>query len=363
MSGRERLVADRRRMTPHQVTTARRPDGQFPIDADLASMLPFELRPVPRIANVDRDTFEHVVRRADSPMILEGVVDDWEALERWTTQDRFAELIDRDEPIRCRRIVEDAERYTEDFQPTDWGTLLDQVYGSADSDRYLTQALVYEPVGLMRRMIRSSFPGLLQDLFVDCKLPAFVRPDEIGEGILWVGSTHQVTPLHFDPTANINCTLVGRKRWILFPPDEAPNLMVGDNHGLDCMLTPLDELIVDGRWIGGPVKRAFEVFTEPGDTLYLPAGWQHHVISPDELTIAVNFWYVAIDELSAYWDYARLLAIDQLGFRPRIRRRLFSAAAMAGVVGARVAYAISPRLLPMPDLAVGAATYDHTVTL
>lgn len=29
----------------------------------------------------------------------------------------------------------------------------------------------------------------------------------------------------------------------------------------------------------------------PGDTLYLPAGWWHHVRQSDEITIALNWWY------------------------------------------------------------------------
>lgn len=29
----------------------------------------------------------------------------------------------------------------------------------------------------------------------------------------------------------------------------------------------------------------------PGETLYLPAGWWHHVRQATETTIAVNWWY------------------------------------------------------------------------
>lgn len=29
----------------------------------------------------------------------------------------------------------------------------------------------------------------------------------------------------------------------------------------------------------------------PGDTLYLPAGWWHHVRQSEETTIALNWWY------------------------------------------------------------------------
>ena len=52
------------------------------------------------------------------------------------------------------------------------------------------------------------------------------------------------------------------------------------------------------KWISElPEIEPYEVIINPGETLYLPAGWFHQVYQSDD-TIAVNYWYDRIYDQS-----------------------------------------------------------------
>lgn len=40
-----------------------------------------------------------------------------------------------------------------------------------------------------------------------------------------------------------------------------------------------------------PEAHPIQVILHPGETLYLPAGWWHHVRQSEDTTIALNWWY------------------------------------------------------------------------
>jgi lysine-specific demethylase 8 len=328
------------------------------ITTDVQALVPFELQKPKRIAHVDRQTFDSTIRPANEPFVIEGAMTDWPSIETWVNPDRLSELIGDDATVFCRRVVEDVEKYQEDFIPYRFGDFLNEVYEIGESDHYLTQALVFEPIGFLRKVIRSSFPGLLQVLAQDCALPPFVERDEIAEGILWMGSGEQVTPLHYDPAENLNCTIMGSKRWILFPPDEGPNLLVGGHDGSDSMLSSLDELTEGGVWRGGDVRQAYEVTMAPGEILYLPAGYSHHVFSSREPSAAVNFWFVE-NKLATFKMYTYWQSLDRYGYGHPTRRRAYQASIMAGLLALKAVYRIRPQLIPSPDLVVGEAAYER----
>lgn len=112
---------------------------------------------------------------------------------------------------------------------------------------------------------------------------------------IWVGN-RTVTAAHWDLPQNIAVAVGGRRRFTLFPPSEIPNLYFGP---LD--LTPAGQPIslVD---FDNPDPLAHPRFTtalrsaevadlEPGDAIYLPSLWIHHVRSLDPVSVLVNFWW------------------------------------------------------------------------
>jgi hypothetical protein len=105
-----------------------------------------------------------------------------------------------------------------------------------------------------------------------------------------VGSGRNTTYTHFDPLEGILGTLRGRKRLIVFPPEETGHVYPS--------LTPKDPLgthVELDRTEAFPEvasARYWDVTLEQGDAIYLPPGhW--HCVSGEGLNIAVSqFWFV-----------------------------------------------------------------------
>lgn len=52
--------------------------------------------------------------------------------------------------------------------------------------------------------------------------------------------------------------------------------------------------------------RPIQVTVRPGQAIYLPVGWWHHVEQSDETTIALNWWYDA-ESQGLQWAVLRAL--------------------------------------------------------
>jgi hypothetical protein len=136
---------------------------------------------------------------------------------------------------------------------------------------------------------------------VDTCLPGFRNENDLDFGDLdslasiWIGNQTRIAA-HYDLPDNIACVVAGRRRFTLFPPDQLENLYVGP---LD--LTPAGQQIslVDFH---EPDLERFPLFTRamenalvvdmaPGDALFVPSMWWHHVESLDSLNILVNYWW------------------------------------------------------------------------
>lgn len=80
---------------------------------------------------------------------------------------------------------------------------------------------------------------------------------------------------HYDTIDNVLCQIVGRKRVVMFPPSEYNNLyMRGSSSPVLNIDSP--DLRQYPRFIDA-WKRAVEVTLHPGDMLYFPANWLHHI--------------------------------------------------------------------------------------
>lgn len=330
------------------------------VRASIERTLPCPLRPVTRIRDVSDEFFRRGVRGAGSPVVIEGAMEGWAALRTWHDPDHLLRLIGSDTTVFCRRVVDPAERYVEQYEGLAFGEFVAGLGSTSRASHYLTQGLIFEPIGLFRHLLRAAYPALLQPLAVDCALPPFLRREELVEGMLWLGAQGQVTPLHFDESENVNCLVRGRKRWVIFPPSETRNLLVDGSDAKGSVLSSLEQLTAGGEWHGGPVTEAYTCEAVPGDMVYIPSGYAHQVYSSAEVSAAVNFWFF---DQSGMRSTARLLRDHTLrftGFRAPAKRVALGAGLLAGLTALRAADALWPSLLPKRTLEVGATSYGRS---
>jgi hypothetical protein len=140
----------------------------------------------------------------------------------------------------------------------------------------------------------------LRELNRLCHWPTYF--DKMGPPRFWVGPAGTVTPLHCDYDDNIFAQVWGRKRIILSPPHHDEFLYPSEANAI-LFGSPFDPEAPDFERF--PLARQasmIECLVEPGDMLYVPAGWYHQVRALT-FSLSSNRWARAVP-LALHGDVA-----------------------------------------------------------
>ena len=120
---------------------------------------------------------------------------------------------------------------------------------------------------------------------------------------IWIGNAVKINT-HFDLTCNIACVAGGRRRFTLFPPDQIENLYIAP---LD--FTPSGAPVSMVQFTApdhsrfpryaDALRHAVHAELGPGDALFIPYGWWHHVESLTPFNVLVNYWWSDAPESGA----------------------------------------------------------------
>jgi len=114
---------------------------------------------------------------------------------------------------------------------------------------------------------------------------------------LWLGTPSR-TAAHWDLPDNLSCVVRGTRRYLLFAPEQIGNLYLGP---IDRTLAGQPTSLVDceapdfARFprFAEAMRDARQAILAPGDVLFLPSMWFHHVASDAPVGGQVNFWWRA----------------------------------------------------------------------
>lgn len=209
------------------------------------------------------------------PVVIDGLCHSASDGAPWSIDHLRRRVGDRRVPVEipsAGRIFGDPAGAGVQHEWVRFETFLERVGKPASgAARYLAQ------VDLMK-----TFPELLADL----PRPACLEWVYCEKAALWIGPGDQVTPLHYDAYDNLVFMMEGRKTWTLISPEDTDK--VYPRTAADYYYSRVDIEHLDFA--------AFPAFADaellvvelgPGDALFVPGGWWHHVRGHG-LNIAVN---------------------------------------------------------------------------
>lgn len=112
---------------------------------------------------------------------------------------------------------------------------------------------------------------------------------------IWIGTRTRIAA-HNDQPKNLAVCAVGHRRFTLFPPEQFENLYLGplENTPAGRPVSMVDLLHPDfDRFprFRTALAEARVAEMEPGDALFIPSMWYHHVEGLDAFNVLVNYWW------------------------------------------------------------------------
>ena len=251
---------------------------------------------VEEIAPCSAQEFEERYRDSYRPLVIRGLAGDWPLVEAGRREpDAALAMVERsDTGVPADIMVAPPEEggrffYGKDMQGfnfrRDKATL-------GQLARHLRQIEAEDrPIGIYAGAadMAAHVPGLVAD-----------NPLPLTDGMgavprIWMGNATQVAT-HFDLSDNFAVVATGRRRFTLFPPEATPHLYVGP---LNITLagqpvSMVDPLAPDAERFPDFAKVADSALyadLEPGDAIYVPTLWWHHVAASAPVNLLVNYWH------------------------------------------------------------------------
>jgi hypothetical protein len=246
-------------------------------------------------SGLDDESLRRQVLSEQRPAVIRGLVENWVAVrEARISSDaliRYIRQFDVGEPVDALLMRPEFEGQI---------SYNDTMTGFNFVRNRLPLSEIAEQASRYAKFSNAPSVAAQSALIRDC-LPGFEEHNRLGllsprvQPRIWLGNRIS-TPTHVDEWSNIGCVVAGRRRFTLFPPDQISNLYIGP---LDFAPTGAAMSLVSLR---APDFERFPRFRRaldaaqaadlgPGDAIYIPPLWWHHVESLDPFNVLVNYWW------------------------------------------------------------------------
>lgn len=232
---------------------------------------------IQRVESLSSSEFFENYFAQNTPVILTGIMKNWQALSRWNPEylkQAYGEVVVEVQVNRESNPLfeQQKEKHRQKMKMADYVDLV--VSGGKTNDYYM--------VPFNGNFDTSEFKPLLNDVEI---FPEYIDPSNQNACIFfWFGPEGTITPLHHDPCNVLLSQVYGRKRIRLISPNQKASLYnyVGVYSEVD-LINPDYEKYPRFKDV-----EIIEVILEPGEVIFLPVGWWHHVESLD-ISISVSF--------------------------------------------------------------------------
>jgi hypothetical protein len=221
------------------------------------------------------------ISSSDQPAIIVDAITDWRACQLWSPEYLMTVLKGKRVEVSLSSDGHFNYNIAQDIQNSTAYSLTKMAfedaakliaYGSDSQYAYIAQQSMHQ------------FPELAPDICI----PEWFPPELIAN--MWFGRK-SVTPLHHDLDENFFAQIYGKKEFTIFPPTDTANVYP---FPITAVRSHMSQVTLDAPDVDKypRLRQATPLrFTlNPGELLFLPAFWWHHVRSLD-VSISLNFWW------------------------------------------------------------------------
>lgn len=237
-----------------------------------------------RVSYKKEDGWMRRLRQQREPTVIEGLTDAWPALRRWSLP-FFAE---RARGIFARIDIGNVLQRETKWEQVDVGEFIGQV-----------ESLSYED-GSAPYLVAFPFLDHFPELAADVDFSEFKRGTVGTEITCSFGPAGTVTGFHYEIADNLFVQILGRKEFLFVSPSDQHRMYRSKKFDPGAVDSQIDLQAFEPSSF--PLFRQVTVHRAtvgPGDALYIPRGWWHHVRSY-EAAISVACYGGSLSVLPRY---------------------------------------------------------------
>lgn len=242
----------------------------------------------------DEAELDALLKSAREPFLVRGLVASWPLVKAGLKSNSAARtyLVDRARPVQFAISLGPPEHNGRMFYDEEMAMnfrmgkgKLSEIFAGFEKH----EAQPGAPTAYLGSIdIRQHFDGVAEE-----------NPPPLGDRqpreSIWIGTATRIAA-HNDFPDNLACCAAGKRRFTLFPPDQFKNLYLGplDNTPAGRPISMVDFDAPDYERFprfADALEHAQVAVLEPGDAVFIPSMWWHHVEGLAEFNILVNYWW------------------------------------------------------------------------
>lgn len=249
---------------------------------------------IPEYTAISAEQFFAQIAPAQKPIVIRGLAKSWPlvASAKKSPSDFVAYLGQFYNGKKTKMVVAPPSANKRFFYNDDM-TDVNYLSGEERVDLFLGRLLelidrdVYPAISMQNTLTSEILPGLVDEnrseLFPEL------------EPRLWIGNEGIVSP-HYDGSDNVACVVAGRRRFILFPPEQTGHLYPGSLNftpaGAPTSLADINNPDFERYPLfKHALAEAYSVELGPGDAIFIPMLWWHYVESLEKVNALMNYWW------------------------------------------------------------------------
>ena len=243
------------------------------------------------VSDITADNIPQEILSSITPIIMKGLVKHWPLVQSKSPSECSDYLKSFYQGAKTYAFYNEKNNNGRYFYNNDLSELnfSKQQVDLSDVLDNLTSATLNQSIYVGSTNIDFLLPELKQQ---HC-LPALNSINPLAS--IWLSNKSRIAA-HQDLPSNIACCVQGKRRFTLFPPEQVDNLYIGpldftpagqaislvDFHQIDYQQYPKFKLAQE---------HSYNAELEPGDGLFVPSMWWHHVEGLESFNILINFWW------------------------------------------------------------------------